>query len=120
MRAVSCCPRPRGYSARRRRRRPAIDTLRCSQRKCIRVGAPGYSFEAPGRNAVLERFRQRHRDVEVEMCNGWTGERLAALPVGELDLAFALWPFDTDGLETLVIDRTPVYVVMPEDASLTA
>jgi DNA-binding transcriptional LysR family regulator len=98
----------------------AIETLRRGQCETVRVGAPGYSFEAPGRNAAVERFRQRHPNIEIDIRNGWTTQLLGALRAGEIDVAFALWPFDADGLETLVIDRAVLHVVMPGDDPLAA
>ena len=98
----------------------AIDGLRRAQHHRLRVGAPVYSFHIPGRMAAIERFEIRYPSVELDIENGWTTELRARVLEGDLDVAFLLAPFDEDGLDVAVVDRSPCWVVMPKDHPLTA
>ncbi len=69
--------------------------------------------------AIVDAFRARHPDVDVELRLGTTMLHVWQLHAGEIDVAFVRPPLDDPRLEELTLGREPLVCVLPSGHRLT-
>lgn len=93
-------------------------TVRFAQRDArsrLRLGSPRFLLEIPERVELLNTFCVRHPSVKVQFQHDQTNRLLSALRGGEVDVAFAICPFDDNGLESLpFVSRAPAIAIPRE------
>ena len=84
----------------------------------LRIGftaASGFSILGP----LLEELSGIIPDVEIELQELVTGDQLAGLVTGELDLGLARPPFDTETFDSHLLYRESMMLAVPEGHRLT-
>ncbi|MDP2791668.1 MAG: LysR substrate-binding domain-containing protein [Rectinemataceae bacterium] len=67
---------------------------------------------------VIQAFRERFPDVELELRDMTTSEQIDAFNQGKIDIGFVRPPFQNDTLTRHVVIREPFIVVLPEEHAL--
>ncbi len=68
---------------------------------------------------LLERFRRRHPDIQIELHYGSTEEQQQGLGEGKLDVAFLTSPFNDPSCEHLPVQQDRFVAVLPAEHPLT-
>ena len=69
--------------------------------------------------AIVDGYRARYPDVELDLRLGTTMLHARQLLDGEIDVGFVRPPLEVDGLEELVLGREPMVCVLPKGHPLT-
>lgn len=86
----------------------------------LRIGSPMYAVTNPARRAIERLFAKRLPGVELLFENEWSMTLARRLRAGELDLTFTMIGEPVAGLEKLMIDESPAFLVMRQDDDLAA
>ncbi len=89
------------------------------ERGRVSVGYPS-SLAYSGLTALLQAFRSRFPDVEVELRELPPAEQVTALKAGRLDVAFIRGPLDDAELASELVRREPLVLALPADHRLAA
>lgn len=100
--------------------REVVELLRTSMTGAVRIGALPFSFPDAQRARLIDRFMIAHPDVQIAITNGPTPVLLDQVRSGRIDLAFVSSPFDTNGLDLLLLRESPYCLLMREDHPLAA
>ncbi len=84
--------------------------LRVSLTRSLTGGAPG---------AIVDAYRRRYPDVELELRLGTTMLHVEQLHAGEIDVGFVRPPLEDPGLEELLLGREALVCVLPARHRLT-
>lgn len=68
---------------------------------------------------ILKAFRQAYPRVRVELFYMPTAEQKKALLAGHVDVGLLIGPFQSDYIDTTLVESEPLAVLLPEDHSLT-
>jgi len=69
--------------------------------------------------AIVDAYRARYPDVELELSVGNTMLHVEQLLEGDIDVGFVRPPLERPGLEELVLGREPMVCVLPRGHALT-
>ncbi|MHC6591367.1 LysR family transcriptional regulator [Arthrobacter sp. C152] len=95
----------------------AARRIATGQSGLLRIGftaASGFSILGP----LLEELARIIPDVDIELEELVTGEQLAGLLTGELDLGLARPPFDRESFDSHLLYRESMVLAVPEDHPL--
>jgi DNA-binding transcriptional LysR family regulator len=98
----------------------AIWKLRSETRTRLRLGSPRYMTSIPQRNWLVTELCARHPSVALELDDDITPVMLARLRDGVLDATLATGPFDTDGLDTILVASARPMLAIPTHDPLAA
>ena len=68
--------------------------------------------------AIVDEFRARYPDVELDLTVGSTMLHIEQLNAGDIDVGFVRPPLEDPRLEELVLEREPLVCVLPEGHAL--
>lgn len=69
---------------------------------------------------IVQAFRQRHPEAEVNLLEMQTPAQVQALLTNEIDVGFLHLPIQEERIETATVLREPIVVVLPKSHPLTA
>lgn len=81
----------------------------------LRIGAPEFSAAIGERKAVIDAILNARPDIELEIVNGWSCSLIEQLLGEDIDLAFLLAPFATEGLQVIPLRRYSYAMLMTKE-----
>jgi DNA-binding transcriptional LysR family regulator len=82
----------------------------------VRLGTHAATLGTPELAQLNDEFRSVSTSFSLEIENGMTAELLQRLREGHLDIALLLAPFDSRGLETILLREIYPYLLFPRTA----
>jgi DNA-binding transcriptional LysR family regulator len=86
----------------------------------LRVGVPGFSYDLEERQVFFEEYQRRYPRTRLEFHGGHSVELLEMLCAHEVDAAIVRAPFNSQGLDTLLINRSFGSLLVPVESELAA
>lgn len=94
--------------------------IRDQQMLTLSIGAPEYTADIAERGQLVDAVQKAFPDIEIDIVNALSLGLIDQLRSGMLDISFAFGPLPTDGLDTLVVRRWGIALLMPADDPLAA
>lgn len=94
----------------------AIQRIRHSREKRLRIGIPPYAEHFEQSSALIERFSKANPSVHIEIEYGWSPLLIKLLRQGSIDLAFTIGALHEPDCEEMTITQTCLFVLgWPDD-----
>jgi DNA-binding transcriptional LysR family regulator len=99
--------------------RLTAEALCASMSGVLRVGSLPFSFPDPQRTRLIDTFIEGHPEIRLDITNGPSPVLLEHLRAGSIDLAFVSAPFETTGLDLLLLRENRFCIMLPQSHPLS-
>jgi DNA-binding transcriptional LysR family regulator len=98
--------------------RQAVGNMKKFHSLMLDIGVHPFSYWVPERKLILDGFRNRHKNVNINIISNYTPRLLSKLRKRMVDSVIIAQPFDFPDLEALTIHSSPISLLVPAEDPL--